>query len=73
MKHSNSNRPNKITAGEPITIDLVERCLDRLAIIMDRSQTPEVYLPLWERLESEIEQMKAIESMIARALRRVRR
>lgn len=60
----------KISADEPITIDLLERCLDRLALAM--KQTPqggEVYLPIWERLEAEIEARKATESAMARVRR----
>lgn len=61
----------KISADEPITIDLLERCLDRLALAMKRApQGGKVYLPLSERLEAEIEARKASESTMARARRR---
>lgn len=61
----------KISADEPITIDLLERCLDRLAIAMARApQGGEVYLPIFERFEAEIEAKKASESTMARARRR---
>ncbi|MDX3966108.1 MAG: hypothetical protein QHD01_05850 [Bradyrhizobium sp.] len=75
MKAANDNvRLRKISADEPITVDLLERCLDRLAFEMARApQGGEVYLPLWERLEAEIEARKASETTMARALRRVRR
>ncbi|MBR1131932.1 hypothetical protein JQ592_26860 [Bradyrhizobium iriomotense] len=61
----------KISADEPITIDLLERCLDRLAIAMKRApQGGEVYLPIFESFEADIEKMKATESTMARARRR---
>jgi len=61
----------KISADEPITIDLLERCLDRLVIAMKRApQGGEVYLPIWKRLEAEIEARKSTESIMARARRR---
>ncbi|WP_315743178.1 MULTISPECIES: hypothetical protein [unclassified Bradyrhizobium] len=75
MRHANDNRAiGKISADAEITVELLERCLDRLAIAMQRApQGGEVYLPLYERLEREIEAKKATESTMARALRRVRR
>lgn len=61
----------KISADGEITIDVLERCLDRLAIVMEQApQGGKVYLPLWERLEAEIEARKASESTMARARRR---
>ncbi|WP_316224992.1 MULTISPECIES: hypothetical protein [unclassified Bradyrhizobium] len=75
MRHANDNRAiGKISADGEITIDALERCLDRLAIAMQRAtQGGEVYLPIFERIEAEIEARKASESTMARALRRVRR
>ncbi|MET4199954.1 hypothetical protein [Bradyrhizobium sp. LA6.12] len=58
----------KITADEPITADLIERCLDRLAFEMARAPMGgEVYLPIYERLESELAALKAKEDMMERA------
>ena len=75
MRPANDNVAiGKISADGEITVDLLERCLDRLALVMHRaSQGGEVYLPIFERLEAEIEARKASESTMARALRRVRR
>lgn len=57
----------KISADEPITADLLERCLDCLAILMHQSPSGgEVYLPIFERLEAEIEAKKATESTMER-------
>lgn len=58
----------KISADEPITVDLLERCLDRLAIAMERAPMGgEVYLPIFEWLESELAAAKAKEDMLERA------
>ncbi|WP_316233390.1 hypothetical protein [Bradyrhizobium sp. SZCCHNPS2010] len=73
--HARDGRPRairKISADGPITVDLLERCLDRLALAMHRApQGGDVYLPLWDRLEQEIEARRANESTMARALRRL--
>ncbi|PDT64905.1 hypothetical protein CO683_35275 [Bradyrhizobium ottawaense] len=54
--------------GDPITVATLEWCLDRLAYEMHRApQGPEVYLPLFERLESELAVLKAKEDMLERA------
>lgn len=54
--------------GDPITVGTLEWCLDRLAYEMHRApQGGEVYLPIWERLESEISSLKAKEAMLERA------
>ncbi|MBP1064575.1 hypothetical protein ACVI1J_000355 [Bradyrhizobium diazoefficiens] len=73
-KPANDNAIGKISADGEITIELLERCLDRLAIAMERApQGGEVYLPLFESFEADIERLKAQESTMTRALRRVRR
>lgn len=70
-RHRRIRAIGKISAEEPITIDLLERCLDRLAVVMARApQGGEVYLPIFERLEAEIAAKKASESTVARARRR---
>jgi hypothetical protein len=57
-----------------ITVEALERGLDRLALAMQRApKSGEVYLALFERIEREIEIKKAGESTMSRALRRVRR
>lgn len=58
----------KISADEPITIDVLERCLDRLAFEMARSpHGGEIYLPIFERFEADLAAAKAKEAMLARA------
>lgn len=70
--NAHRTRPiRKISADEPITVEILECCLDRLADIMAKApQGGEVYLPIWERLEREIEVRKTTESRMARARRR---
>ncbi|MGX0962732.1 hypothetical protein AB7M63_003181 [Bradyrhizobium japonicum] len=54
--------------GDPITVATLEWCLDRLAYAMHRApQGGEVYLPIYERLESELAALKAKEDMMERA------
>jgi hypothetical protein len=54
--------------GDPITVAKLEWCLDRLAYAMHRApQGGEVYLPIFERLESELAAAKAKEAMLERA------
>jgi hypothetical protein len=74
MRHANDNAIGKIDPDGEITVEVLERCLDRLALVMHRaSQGGEVYLPLFEKLEAEIAAKQANESTMSRALRRVRR
>jgi hypothetical protein len=57
-----------ISADKPITVDLLDRCLDRLAYAMQQSpQGGEVYLPIFERFEAELASLKAKEAMLERA------
>ncbi|PPQ14047.1 hypothetical protein CV770_39090 [Bradyrhizobium sp. AC87j1] len=65
-RHTKSSPPWK--EGDPIAVARLEWCLDRLADNMRQSpQGGEVYLPIWERLESEIASLKAKEAMMERA------
>ena len=74
MRHANDNQTSSIPADAEITPEILERCLDRLAIAMQRApQGGEIYLPIFERLEREIEALNAAQSTMARAMRRVRR
>ncbi|MCP3386189.1 hypothetical protein NLM31_37995 [Bradyrhizobium sp. CCGUVB4N] len=70
-RHGRIRAIGKIYADGEITIEVLEGCLDRLAIAMQRApQGGEVYLPIFERLETEIGAKKASESTMARARRR---
>jgi hypothetical protein len=51
-----------------ITVARLERCLDRLALEMHRvGKRGVAYLPIYERLESELAALKAKEAMMERA------
>lgn len=58
----------------PITIDTIERHLDRLAGIIDKAGNQgAVYLPIYERLETELEKLKAKDALMARVRARLKR
>lgn len=58
----------------PITVDLLNRCLDRVALAIERAgNRGAVYLPIYERLESEIETLKANQGRMDRVKQRIRR
>ncbi|KRQ03495.1 hypothetical protein AOQ71_32865 [Bradyrhizobium manausense] len=60
--------------GDPITVATLEWCLDRLAYAMHRApQGGEVYLPIFERLESDLAALRAKEAMLERARARAAR
>lgn len=57
----------------PITIELLEKCLDRLALIAERAgpvDGPKV-LPIYQRLEDEIAKLRATEDAMARVKARL--
>lgn len=68
MKPANDNTPVKITTG------LLEKCLDRVALAIDRAGSKgAVYLPIYERLESELAQLRTNDNTLDRARQRARR
>jgi hypothetical protein len=57
-----------------ITVAVLEKCLDRVALLIAESgDKGVVYLPLYERLEAELEALKAKEDRMARIRARIRR
>jgi hypothetical protein len=57
-----------------ITVDILENCLDRVALLIAESgDKGAVYLPIYDRLEAELEALKAREDRMARIRARVRR
>ena len=59
---------------EDVTVAKLEQCLDRLAEIMDWPDVvAERLLPLWERLEREIELRRDKDDKLAAARERARR
>src|ERR1700759_5126164 len=59
-------------SSEEVTVAQLERCLDRVALEMQRvGKRGVAYLPIYERLESELAAMKAKEAAIERARNRL--
>jgi hypothetical protein len=57
-----------------ITADVLERCLDRVALlIVESGNKGAVYLPIYDRLESELKALNAKEARMARIRARIRR
>lgn len=45
--------------GQPVTIETLEAALDRLAVIMSEAPDEGVaYLPIWRRIERELEALR---------------
>jgi hypothetical protein len=60
--------------NDVITVARLERCLDRVALVMERAgKKAPVYLPIYERLETELAALKAKEAMLERARERAAR
>lgn len=58
----------------PMTADRVENALDILARIMAGARKDEAILgvPLWQRLEAELERLRDAEDVVAKAINRVK-
>jgi hypothetical protein len=57
-----------------ITADVLEKCLDRVALlIVESGDNGIVYLPIYDRLEAELEALKVKEARMARIQARIRR
>jgi hypothetical protein len=57
-----------------ITAAVLEKCLDRVALLIAESgDKGVVYLPIYDRLEAELEALKAREDRMARIRARIRR
>jgi hypothetical protein len=65
---------NARRATVTITGDVLEKCLDRVALLIAESgDKGAVYLPIYDRLESELKALKAKEDRMACIRARVRR
>ena len=57
-----------------ITVDVLEKCLDRVALAIDQAgDKGAVYLPIYDRLEAELNALKDKEDRVARIRARVKR
>jgi hypothetical protein len=64
------SRPTAVS----ITVDVLEKCLDRVALAIDQAgDKGAVYLPIYDRLEAELKALKDKEDRLARIQARVRR
>jgi hypothetical protein len=62
--------------GPPVgvTVEVLEKCLDRLAeIINEAGDKGAVYLPIYERLDTELEKLKAKDELMAHIRARAKR
>ena len=57
-----------------VTADVLETCLDRVALAIDRAgDKGAVYLPIYDRLETELKALKEKDDRLARIQARIRR
>jgi hypothetical protein len=64
----------RVPLNTVITAETLEKCLDRVAeIIVQAGEKGAVYLPIYERLESELEKARAIEARMERVRTRAKR
>ena len=57
-----------------VSIEVLEKCLDRLALAIDRAgKRGAVYLPIYERIEAELDALRAKEERMTRARQRLKR
>lgn len=57
-----------------VSIEVLEKCLDRLAVAIDRAgKRGAVYLPIYERVEAELDALRAKEERMKRASQRLKR
>ncbi|MEH2478220.1 hypothetical protein V1282_001577 [Nitrobacteraceae bacterium AZCC 2146] len=56
-----------------MSIEVLEKCLDRLALVIDRAgKRGAVYLPIYERIEAELDALRAKEERMERARQRLK-
>jgi hypothetical protein len=64
----------KHVSSAVITTDILEKCLDRLALLIAESgDNGAAYLPIYDRLEAELAALTVKEDRMARIRARVRR
>lgn len=56
-----------------VSVEALERCLDRVALAIDRAgKRGAVYLPIYERIEAELDALRAKEERMERARQRLK-
>ena len=56
-----------------VSVEVLEKHLDRLALAIDRAgKRGAVYLPIYERIEAKLEELRAKEARMERARRRLK-
>jgi hypothetical protein len=72
MRHRNRT-PDGQKPGAELSIEILEMHLDRLALAIDRAgKRGAMYLPIYERIEAKLEELRAKEARIERARQRLR-
>jgi hypothetical protein len=72
MRHRHRTPLNKKPNVE-VSLEVLEKCLDRVALAIDRAgKRGVVYLPIYERVEAELEILRAKEERMERARRRLK-
>jgi len=56
-----------------VSVEVLEKCLDRVALAIDRAgKRGVVYLPIYERIEAELEILRARDKRMERARQRLK-
>ncbi len=56
-----------------VSVEVLEKCLDRVALAIDRAgKRGAVYLPIYERIENELDTLRAKEERMKRARQRLK-
>jgi hypothetical protein len=72
MRHRHRAPFNKRPKVE-VTVEVLEKCLDRVALAIDRAgKRGAVYLPIYERIEAELDTLRAKEARMERARQRLK-
>ena len=65
--------PHSSKFHDEVSIEAVEKHLDRLALAIDRAgKRGAVYLPIYERIEAKLEELRAKEARMERARQRLK-
>ncbi len=72
MQHRDRT-PNKQKPRDEVSIEILEKHLDRLALAIRRAgKRGAVYLPIYERIETELEALRAKEARMDRVRQRLK-